>query len=189
MSTRKAKIVVMMALSGAALAVACGGGSAPVNDVGSPYDEQGGAASSAFSDQDPSPARTAAAGPQATTNPQGTSGNTSGGTSGNTSGGTSGNTSGGTSGNTSGGTSGMPANCPPCDGAFTCDVTVTSSATTKSPVTLVTKNGACVFSSQSGDVVFACGGALTQNGANVGTWANCVKTPTGGAPTPPPDAG
>jgi hypothetical protein len=182
MSTPKAKIVVMVALSGATLVVACGSGSDPVISLGSPYEQRAGDfAKPTTSNQDPSPAQQGSAGGVATANPQGTA---DGGTSGARDSGTSGNTSG----NTSGGTSGMPANCPPCDGAFTCDVAVTGSAPTKSPVTLVTKNGACAFSSQSGDVIFACGGALTQNGANVGTWANCVKTTTSVPPTNP-DAG
>jgi len=30
---------------------------------------------------------------------------------------------------------------------------------------------------------------ILQNGANVGTWANCVKSPTGGPPTPAVDGG
>jgi hypothetical protein len=185
MSTPKAKIVVMVALSGATLVVACGSGSDPVILLGSPYEQRAGDfAKPTTSNQDPSPAQKGSAGGVATANPQDTGSDRDGGPNG-----TSGNTSGQTSGNTSGGTSGTTANCPPCDGAFTCDVTVTGSATTKSPVTLVTKNGACVFSAQTGDVVFACGGALTSNGQNVGTWANCVKTTTGGTPTPPPDAG
>ena len=79
------------------------------------------------------------------------------------------------------------AGCPPCDGTFTCDVTVTGQPTQSSPVTLTTKNGACVYSAQSGDIVFACGGALTSSGQSVGTWANCVKTTTGGPPTNPDD--
>jgi hypothetical protein len=200
MSTRKAKLVVMITLSGSALVVACGGGSGPVIDIGAPFDEQGGAVSGATSDRDPSPA----SGGQATptpTNPQatgdgngtsgqtsgGTSGQTSGGTRGQTSGGTSGQTSGGTSGQTSGGTSGTMAGCPPCDGTFTCDVTLTNMMTTKSTVPLVTKSGGCTFSSQGQDVVFACGGALTTSGQNVGTWANCTKASS--SPPTTPDAG
>jgi hypothetical protein len=184
MSTRKAKLVVMITLSGSALVVACGGGSGPVIDIGAPFDEQGGAVSGATSDRDPSPA----SGGQATptpTNPQATGdGN---GTSGQTSGGTSGQTSGGTSGQTSGGTSGTMAGCPPCDGTFTCDVTLTNMMTTKSTVPLVTKSGGCTFSSQGQDVVFACGGALTTSGQNVGTWANCTKASS--SPPTTPDAG
>jgi collagen type I alpha len=191
MSTKKAKIVVMVALAGATFVVACGSGSDPVITLGSPYEQRAGDfAKATTSNQDPSPAQQGSAGGVATTNPQdgngqdGDGGRKDSGTIG-TSGGTSGNTSGGTSGNTSGGTSGMMAGCPQCDGSFTCDVTVTGSPTQKTTVMLVTKGGACSFSTQSGDIVFACGGALTSSGQNVGTWANCSKaTVTAG-----PDAG
>ena len=192
MSTPKAKIVVLMTLAGAALVVACGSGSDPVITLGSPYEQRAGDfAKPTQSNQDPSPAQGGGGTVTATTAPKGDGGtsgtsgnNTSGGTSGTTtSGGTSGTTtSGGTSGTTtSGGTSGTMAGCPPCDGTFTCDVMVTGGAAQKTTVTLVTKSGGCTFSSQSMDVVFACGGALTSSGQNVGTWANCSKA-TGAAP-------
>jgi hypothetical protein len=194
MSTKKAKIVVLVTLAGAALVVACGSGSDPVITLGSPYEQRAGDfAKPTQSNQDPSPAQGGVGTVTATAPPKGgkdggTSGNSSGDTT--TSGGTSGTTtSGGTSGTTtSGGTSGSTAGCPPCDGTFTCDVMVTGAAAQKTTVMLVTKSGGCTFSSQSmtGDIVFACGGALTSGGQNVGTWANCSKAT---AVTPSPDAG
>jgi hypothetical protein len=183
MSTKKAKIVVMVALAGAALVVACGSGSDPVITVGSPYEQRAGDfAKPTQSNQDPSPAQGGAGTVTATAKPKDgdPKGGHDGGASGTTtSGGTSGTTtSGGTSGTTtSGGTSGSTAGCPPCDGTFTCDVMVTGSAAQKTTLMLVTKAAGCTFSSQSmgGDVVFECGGALTSGGQNVGTWANCAK--------------
>jgi hypothetical protein len=185
MSTQNAKIVVIASLLGAAAIVACGSGSGQVIELGQPYENHpGDFAKPGVSNQDPPPTNTLATAADAAGGGQDKEGGSSGGTSGNSSGGTSGNSSGGTSGNTSGGTSGTTAGCPPCDGNFACDITVTGSMTQRMTVPLATKNGACVLSSTSSEVTFACGGALTSQGSPVGTWANCTKTTT---TTPPAD--
>ena len=145
-----------------------------------------------MSNQDPPPTNTlaTAADPANGGKDKDKDGGTSGGTSGTTtSGGTSGTTSGGTSGTTSGGTSGTAGGCPPCDGNFACDITVTGSMTQRMTVPLATKNGACVLSSTNTEVTFACGGALTSQGSPVGTWANCKKAATASPPTNTPDGG
>ncbi|MEA2750882.1 MAG: hypothetical protein QOI41_5025 [Myxococcales bacterium] len=186
MSTRNAKIVVILSLLGAAAIVACGSGSGDVITLGQPYENHpGDFAKPGVSNQDPPPTNTLATAADAAATGQGASGGTSGTTSGGTSGNTSGGTSGGTSGATSGGTSGSTGGCPPCDGNFSCDITLTGGMTSRMTVPLQTKNGACVVNSTSTQVTFACGGALTSQGSNVGTWANCSKATT----TTPPDAG
>lgn len=83
--------------------------------------------------------------------------------------------------------------CPPCDGTVSCELTV-GGQTQRGALPLQTKNGSCVSSSDGQDIVFACGGQITQNGQSVGTWKNCTKAPTsstGGTSgdAPPPDAG
>ncbi len=191
MSTQNAKFVVIASLLGAAAIVACGSGSGPVIELGSPYENHpGDFAKPGVSNQDPPPTNTLATAAADPANGGG-KGKDGGSTSGdNTSGGTSGTTtSGGTSGTTtSGGTSGTTGGCPPCDGTFSCDITVTGGMTQKMTVPLATKNGACVLSSTSSEVTFACGGALTSQGSNVGTWANC-KAVSGGTPPTTPDGG
>lgn len=196
MSTKNAKVVVIASLLGAAAIVACGSGSGQVIELGQPYENHpGDFAKPGVSNQDPPPTNTLATAAADPANggkdkDKDKDGGTSGGTSGTTtSGGTSGTTSGGTSGTTSGGTSGTAGGCPPCDGNFACDITVTGSMTQRMTVPLATKNGACVLSSTNTEVTFACGGALTSQGSPVGTWANCKKAATASPPTNPPDGG
>ena len=178
MSTKNAKVVVIASLLGAAAIVACGSGSGQVIELGQPYENHpGDFAKPGVSNQDPPPTNTlatAAADPANGGKGKDKDGGSSGGTSGDTT------TSGGTSGTTTSG--GTTDGCPPCDGNFTCDLTVTGSMTQRMTVPLATKNGACVLSSTNTEVTFACGGALTSQGSNVGTWANCKKA---AATTPP----
>lgn len=180
MSTQNAKIVVIASLLGAAAIVACGSGSGDVITLGQPYENHpGDFAKPGVSNQDPPPTNTLATAADPANGGQGKDKDKDGGSSGGTSGTT---TSGGTSGTTtSGGTSGTTGGCPPCDGNFACDITVTGSMTQRMTVPLATKNGACVLSSTNTEVTFACGGALTSQGSSVGTWANC-KTVAGSPP-------
>jgi hypothetical protein len=186
MSTQNAKIVVIASLLGAAAIVACGSGSGQVVELGQPYENHpGDFAKPGVSNQDPPPTNTlaTAADPANGGDDKHKDGGSSGTT---TSGGTSGTT---TSGGTSGGTSGTAGGCPPCDGNFSCDITVTGSMTQRMTVPLATKNGACVLSSTNTEVTFACGGALTSQGSPVGTWADCKKAATASPPTNTPDGG
>jgi hypothetical protein len=66
------------------------------------------------------------------------------------------------------------AGCAPCDATVTCEVTITGQGTTKSPLPLKTKNGACTLTSGAQDIVFVCGGGLTLSGQSIGSWKNCV---------------
>lgn len=183
MSTTKAKIVVVATLLGATAVVACGSGSGPVIELGSPYENHpGDFAKPGVSNQDPSPAAKASSGAAAATDDTDGGKNTSGGTSGGTSGTTK------VDSGTSGGTSGTTGSCPPCDATVSCDITVSGGKAQRMSVPLVTKNGACVLVSSGGDVTFACGGALMSGGNSVGTWANCTKATTTTPPTTP-DAG
>jgi hypothetical protein len=168
MSTQNAKIVVIASLLGAAAIVACGSGSGQVIELGQPYENHpGDYAKPGVSNQDPPPTNTLAT---AAADPANDGKDKDGGSSGGTSGTT-----------TSGGP--PPDGCPPCDGNFACDITVTGSMTQRMTVPLATKNGACVLTSTSTEVTFACGGALTSQGSNVGTWANCKKAATTTPPT------
>jgi hypothetical protein len=184
MSTQNAKIVVIASLLGAAAVVACGSGSGQVIELGQPYENHpGDYAKPGVSNQDPPPTNTLATAAADPANGGKDKDKDGGSTSGDT------NTSGGTSGTTtSGGTSGTTGGCPPCDGNFSCDITVTGSMTQKMTVPLAMKNGACVLSSTNSEVTFACGGALTSQGSDVGTWANC-KAVAGGMPPTTPDGG
>ena len=174
MSTKNAKVVVIASLLGAAAVVACGSGSGQVIELGQAYENHPGDFNKpGVSNQEPPPTTTLAT---AAADPA------NGGKDKEKEGGTSGTT-------TSGGTSGTAGGCPPCDGNFACDITVTGSMTQRMTVPLATKNGACVLSSTNTEVTFACGGALTSQGSPVGTWANCKKAATASPPTNPPDGG
>jgi hypothetical protein len=68
---------------------------------------------------------------------------------------------------------GSSSNCPPCDGTFKC-VTITNGQMQSSTLLLKTVDGTCqsVDSNGASQATIACGGALIEDGANVGQWTS-----------------
>jgi hypothetical protein len=163
MSNTQIKVVLgAVVVSGWALLACTAGVGSPV-DIGSSYGDDPGSFGTADKPNGSQDAPRAPSG--------GNASGTSGGN-GQQPGGEDGSGNNNSSGNSSGGTAG--GDCPPCDGNVTCDVTANGQSS-KATLPLKTKSGNCVAETEGGDIVVACGGALTQNGNNVGTWKNCTK--------------
>ncbi len=168
-------VILIAALAGAAGIVACEGGPGVPFDLGSSYENlKGSREQPGQNNQDPSPGSSSGAlGGTGTGGSHGDEGVAVGSDAGNGSGNGSGNGTGngkddgnaGT-GTTPGGGTGTPttpgAGCAPCDATFNCTQGDASSETA-----FATSGGSCVG---PGGITLVCGGAVTQNGNNIGSW-------------------